>query len=141
MGHYSGSKLKVDRGCANNPEWDSMCPHLSEHCGKSMVTRMKCRKTCGACKEKFKVEEPSDEVDKAASRRKAAAHFAEKIAKAKAASAAKKKMKEKHAAAAKVQLNVDKTIIASRKRVLDAKKELDAINAEGKSKTKKVKGG
>jgi len=139
--HYNGSKLKVDRGCENNPEWDSMCPHLSEHCGKSMVTRMKCRKTCGACKEKFKVEEPSDEVDKVASRRKAAAHFAEKIAKARAASAAKKKMKEKHAAAAKVQLNVDKTIIASRKRVLDAKKELDAINAEGKSRTSKANRG
>jgi len=53
---------KRDYNCKNNAKWDKHCEHLSKHCGTSLVTRMKCKHTCGSCKEKFPVSEPKDRL-------------------------------------------------------------------------------
>jgi len=53
---------KRDYNCKNNAKWGSHCEHLSDHCGTSLVLRMKCKKTCGSCKEKFPVNEPKDKL-------------------------------------------------------------------------------
>lgn len=48
--------------CANNKAWADSCEDLKEHCDVSVVTRMKCRKSCGSCNQQFPVDEPTDKV-------------------------------------------------------------------------------
>jgi hypothetical protein len=46
--------------CSN--KWDDEeCASIDEQCETSVAFRMKCRKTCGSCKQAFAVDEPTDD--------------------------------------------------------------------------------
>jgi len=61
MNKHLTADYKKDHDCDNKPNWDSDCPHLVGNCGTSLVVRMKCRKTCGSCKQTFEgIPEPKD---------------------------------------------------------------------------------
>jgi len=52
---------KAERyNCEDTPAWAKMCPLLTDQC-HHVVMRMKCRKTCGSCHEKFNLPEPKDD--------------------------------------------------------------------------------
>jgi len=112
---------KIDRSCENNPKWESICTHLSEHCATSLVTRMKCKKTCGSCKEVFPIAEPSDAIDRTASKQKADAASAKSKAD-EAAAAAKLAEKSKQSKLAAEKKAEDADILKKEKAVAEAQK-------------------